>query len=231
MEEFLSTYKYLVVVVLGLPSVMLAYLVFPDQRRMMFISGAVLSAFSPLIGIFQEEYWSPQRLGGLVVGIEDYLLDFSIGSLLWLAMVWPFRERISFRLVPARFALRFFAFLSLGVGFVLVLRWTAGIGIMHACVYGQILLSLLIVRLQKELWVLPVAAAALFTPYMLALHYSAAWMIPEYFSMWDGPTLLGPRLFGLPVEEILWALTFSSYTLLVAYSADIRMAPSVAGSR
>jgi len=63
--------------------------------------------------------------------------------------------------------------------------------------------------LRSEIWIIAFCAMMGYTAYYLLFLWTASWYIPGFFSIWNGYVLSGIRLLGMPVEEVLWIVTFS----------------------
>jgi len=220
---FFQIYPYLGADLLGVPAVAVGYALAAGQRRMMAISGLLMVPSSWLAVIHEGEYWSPNRLGGWVVGVEDVICCFSLGSLVWLAAVWPFRQRLHLDLRAGRFCRRCLTVFVLG-GVVLLVLWMAGLGAMTSAVTIQVFLIVLLLAMRSELWPISLCAAVGYAPYYLAILYIASQLFPGFTSMWGGYKLWGPRILGLPVDEAVWVATFAaSWSLIIAYASDARL--------
>lgn len=189
----------------------------------MLISGLGLVAAFPLAAIYQDEYWSPVRLWGGRVGLEDIVFTFSLGSLVWLAAAWPFRGRLTFRVKAATFLRRYAASFAVGLAVMTVL-WLIGLGAMPAGIIANVFITMVLLNVRRDLWRLSLSAALIVTPWYCGLLYVASFLLPTFFSMWNPDSLWGARIFGLPLEEVVWVATFSAaYSHVVAYAIDARL--------
>jgi hypothetical protein len=97
-RAFAGAYPYMFAYVIGMP----VYLAVLIAARRSFVSilaaGLVLVPFAPLAVFHETAYWSPRRIGGLPVGVEDALYLFVSGSFAYAlaGLVHPFPQiRIS----------------------------------------------------------------------------------------------------------------------------------------
>ena len=68
------------------------------------------------------------------------------------------------------------------------------------------------------------AALILYPAYYVAVLFLAAAIDPAFFAIWDGPELWGPRVFGLPIEEIAFVAMFSiTFPFIVGTVVDARL--------
>jgi hypothetical protein len=225
LAELTSTYPYLLAVLAGLPPVALAFVAFADQRRMMGVSGLLLAALTPLGVFFEGDYWNATRLGGGPVGIEDFLMGFSIGSLVWLAATLPVRREVTTSITPRRFAVRFLCVFVAASALLNTLQFL-GIAIMTAALIVQAVAVAALLAIGPGLWRLAGASALLYAPYYCLVLYLVSMLADGFFyKLWSGTALWPVRLYGLPLQEILWALSFPpSYALAIAWAADARLA-------
>jgi hypothetical protein len=183
-----------------------------------------MMVFSPLAHIYQEEYWSPVRLGGWTLGLEDAIVSFSLGSLIWLASVWRYQAIINLDIKVGFFSKRLVALCFTG-GLLFGVMWAAGVGAMTASILTHFILAVIILILQKELLTISIMGALVYTPFYCVLLYTASLIVPDFFSIWSGYNQWGPRVGGLPLEDIVWAGSLAaSFPLVMAYTSHARLA-------
>lgn len=82
-RAFVDAYPYLSTFIVGAP-VYLAVLYHARHILLsVMIAGFILVPFAPLAVFHETTYWSPQRLGGSPIGVEDALYLFVSGSFAW----------------------------------------------------------------------------------------------------------------------------------------------------
>ena len=222
MWELISTYKYLSVVALGLGPVALAYYLSPDQKCMMCLSGSLLCLMMPGVVIYEGEYWSPTRLLPGAPGVEDFLLGFSIGSLTWLAMIWPSRNQAYLRLVWTTFLSRFLLMTAASTLGIALLTSYLHLSAIVATILTQFAIVGVIFWMRPAYQPLFWQAVLIFVPYYFLGHFLASQVIPDYGAMWTGVPILGLTWQGLPIiDELLWIISFMSYPLVLAFAADL----------
>jgi hypothetical protein len=125
------------------------------------------------------------------------------------------------RVFVARFG-TVFVLASIGLN---LLQWS-GMVIMTASACVQLATAVGLLLIRRELLPMYGWNLALYSPYYLTWLYLTQWVDPEFLAMWSGPSLSGLRLWGLPIEELAWLVTFgTSYPGLVAFAADARLSP------
>ena len=80
---FLVINPYLLTGLYGLATVIIFWLMAGPQRMLMLLAGAITLPFFPLAALFNGEYWTPVRLGGGPLGLEDALYSFALGARAW----------------------------------------------------------------------------------------------------------------------------------------------------
>ncbi len=101
--EILHRYPYLWGCILAAVILSVAALLLPGARRIAFFSG-ILHAPSGAFAFTFGAYFAPRRLGGGVVGIEDFLFNYSSGLAVWLLVaLWPLGRslQVDWDLLPA----------------------------------------------------------------------------------------------------------------------------------
>ncbi len=226
----MESHGYLLATLFGLPAVAVVVLAFPRHRGGILLAGALETLHAPPLVFFQGVYWSPQRVGGLALGLEDLLLCFSLGCGAWAAAALPHGARLRIDIQPKRFARRalIVAVPTTAIGFVL---WVAGTGVMTILFATMLPTAAALLFLRPRLWRLAAWSIALYPPHYCAILYFAEGLGADFFAIWDGPQLSGARLWGLPVEEIGFAYCFAfCYPVLFGWlvEASLREGPRAA---
>jgi hypothetical protein len=185
-------------------------LALPDERRAMAASGLLLTPFALFGPFVQGSYWRPERLGGLELGIEDVLFCFAFGALAW-GFAALGRPRLP-RLLPltTRFARRAGAVGMLGLlGFLAL--WIAGLSAIWSLLVVQAGLAVAMVMREPSLLLPSIKSAVILTLYYLAMLAGMVLFFGEAVAaLWTMESWFGFGLFGVPIEEILWATSFAA---------------------
>jgi hypothetical protein len=222
--EFLGRHVFLAVNLIGLLGVALAIAASGRHRGGVIAAGAIQTLHAPLTPLFDGIYWSPPRLGALPVGIEDILLCFCLGAGVWFSATRPWRNRIAHGAGLRQVLLRIATISLIPIAPGLLVR-SAGASLMETLIFAMVATATVLAALRPALLRLSCAAIVLYPPYYLLIAFSTAGLFPGFFAIWDGPELWGPRLFGLPVDEIAWVGSYAlCYPLIFATALDVRFA-------
>lgn len=195
---------------------------FPGHRKAAVLSGLLTLPWGILWPLaLVPEYWSPRltlHIGR--VGIEDVLWAFATGGVAWLAAVVPVQGRAPARdrarINPGRCAL-------VGVvgEAVFLPLWLSGVNIMTAFVAAVVILGLVLLVIRRDLWKLAVGGGIGFGLInAFAMRATLAWC-PDYYAQMPAGALSGLALWGLPAEEVYWAIaTGAVWPLCVRYVSD-----------
>lgn len=224
MLQFVLEYPYLFVVLLGLPAVILGYVLVPFQRRMMLVSGLTLTAFAPFLVLFEGSYWSPRRIVDVIPAPEDLVMNFSIGSLVWLCAAVAAGRSIQIDFRWPMFLVRTAVLTTVSLASMFAFSF-AGLGIMMAHIVTGFLMLIPLVLIAPGLRAMIIGPLLFYPPYYYFVLYLAGSVSDNFFQIWNGPELIGMRLFGLPVEELIWPFSFASYPLGIAYAANAMPEP------
>ncbi len=216
---FFHTYMYFATCVCWATLFLLAYILWPAQRRPMLLS-ALICAPSAALGLLFRLYWHPPKIFGLSVGVEDLIFAFSMGGLAW--WVAAACRRKDFQPpVPFKPSLvRYLSGIILGISAYIALN-LIGIGLIWS-IYGSIYaLGFFLLMRQAGKWLTSLVGAALFAlAYGLIFNgYQLIW--PNLLDLWNLPALSGV-IWGVPLEEWSWALGFGfTWPLFMAYVFDV----------
>lgn len=225
MAGVLAQHPYLAVNLVGTAVALLAVALAGRHRGTVLLAGAIETLHAPLTPLFDGVYWSPQRLGGLAMGIEDVLVCFSLGAGAWFCAVLPWQHRLEVTLAWAP-ALRRLLWIALLPALPAAVLFAAGATVMESLMLATVVTAAALLARRPALWRLPAAALALYVPYYSAFLIASAALVPGFAAMWDGPELWGPRLLGVPVDELAWVASFAlCFPLVIGTVLDARIAP------
>jgi hypothetical protein len=192
-----------------------------NQRKIAFFSG-FLHAPSGIFAFTFVEYWTPERLGGRAVGIEDILFNYASGISVWLLVApWPFAQKLrvdwNFKVIMRRVAL-----FATSVPLVYFFLWRLGMNPMTALMSTFALCGCFVLLRRPHIWLLAVPAAI---SYPVLHGFATAFAFefwPDLPTTWNSDNLWGmPILFGAPLGELAWAAVYgSSWPLIVAFLLD-----------
>ena len=197
-----------------LPWVLL-YALFPQHRLAMWRASLVMAPFGLTEPLFVPEYWNPPSLFELAqttgFDIESFIFSFAIGGIAAVLYnvimhkredVLELAERHHWRHRWHRWALVIpFALFPI----LYFLPWNpihAGIA---AMALGGIAVALCRPDLKSNTLIGGVLFLGLYTVFLLALKWSAPGYIEQ---VWNFGALTGVRIYGLPLEELLFGFSF-----------------------
>jgi hypothetical protein len=195
----------------------------PEQQTLVIFSGLTNIPCFAFTVMFEGVYWTPVRLGGWVLGVEDILCAYALAALTWFATVYRFRaisrEPSAFHEIIKRYCI-----VSGISGVAFFPFYFAGINVMTAfilmCFIVGLSLFVLYPRLRKlalaGIWKAPLVYGTMVKIYFLV------W--PDLALQWNTTTLWGKMFFGIPLGEIAWAISFGFYwPLFIGYVFKIKI--------
>lgn len=190
-------------------------------RRSLLISSLLSTPFSLASFLFDPEYWHPERLFGGRIGIEDLLFSFATGGLVWLFAIWPVHRRISLNLEFKKILKRNIVFVVPACMLYLVL-WHVGVGVMTATLISAGLYAPFILFFKPLLKPVFLAGIAGFTIFYLIFIKASFLFFSDIITLWNPGRLWGILFWGIPVEEIAWAVVFGgTWPVVMAYFFDL----------
>lgn len=225
---WLDSYPYLAgsLVLAGLAGTGL--LAWPRERRAMLLSG-LLSAPSALFALaFVPEYWNPRQVARFLTGPEDVIFSFANGALAWLLAVGLSRRELAIRPAPRRALPRYAGCTALYFA-VSLPGWALGFPVMTASLTGVLGLAVFLGRRDPARAPVAAAGALGFAALYTTLFGAVLVRWPDFLLQWNAASLWGPRLLGVPLDEIAWALAYgAAWPLVMAYVLDAT--PTVASA-
>ena len=192
-----------------------------NQRRPALVSGLLAAPWALTCLILTPSYWQPvYLLVRLGVGMEDVAFMFTSGILSWTLAQCPFERCAGPPDSTASFLRR--ALGCWGCGSLLFSVFQlAGWRLMWSVLATMVLLSAALVAVRPDLRGVSLRGMVRFAvcyPAILKLVFIAS---PSFVSHWNRDALLGYYLFGLPVEEILWAAGFGAvWPTILAFAVE-----------
>ena len=222
MQEFRRAHPYLIanIPMLAL-TLLIARSVRPRDYGRLAIAAGLFSLPSSLIAFsFEGDYWTPVRLGGLTIGVEDLVFCFVAGALAWLLAGWPLRRRI--RSTPRwRTAIKRYAMLGALGGSVIIGWEIADRHSMMGFTVSSLLVLTTVLVLRRQLWVFAISGALLYPAVHILVVRIQFWIWPDYVLFWNTGGLLGRTIAGVPLFEFAWSVVFGAvWPVIVAFVTD-----------
>ncbi len=216
-----TDYPYFFSSLIGLFIVILVYVFSPRKRQIMFVSGLTLSLLSPASIFHEGSYWNTKRLIGVGFGIEEIIFCFSVGSLIAFFLA-NYVDLKNFRFSLKVFLKKFSIILFLGCLLQLILFFFS-IDIMSSTLITQITIFGLISYFNKYSMSLSLIIAGFYTIYYLLMLKFFYIIFPLWKNDWNGLYIWPFKIYKIPVEEIVWVLTFTlCWIAILLYSLDLR---------
>lgn len=196
---------------------------FPTQRRSIMLS-ACLGAPSSILALFVvPEYWKPNLIIDLPVGLEDFLFSFVTGGASWLLFCAcrPCSSDECRNIKPR--AGRYVCCILVGWVFYEGMR-LSGFGYAWSIWISIYLFGVYFLYLKKPFGPAAFAASLLFVMVYALLLKGALILWPETLGYWGGDATRR-QFFGMPWMEIAWALGYGfTWPLFMAYVFDLETA-------
>jgi hypothetical protein len=199
------------------------WILIPDQRWPMVLSGILSMPYALASIVFVPEYWTPVRLINGVTGLEDLLFSLSNGTLAWALAAGGFAKSWRLNLNPSRMARRYLIFTLSGIALSLIV-WFSGLKVMTAALISIVGLGLYILSIYKDLWIISLLGMVGFSLLYGLVLKGVLSLNPEFLYQWNLANLSEFRIVGIPSEEIQWALGFGAvWPLFMVYVFDGRL--------
>lgn len=230
--SFFSTYPYLIESCLILALSLSSFLIMPEHRRALLVSGLVqLPAAIVASHVYVPLYWTPKVVTFPLVCLEDMIWGFSCGILIWFFAAIPFRKRLSQpgRTLAATLSRVVSFHVSCGALFA-ILRltlFTTPRGLMGAALLPAVAAALVIgAFLRKEL-PLAIAGALGYTVFHFLDVRLGLWIWPHSLDVFQAEAALPWNPGGVPGGEVLWAACIGfAWPLIFAWIMGIRLLPA-----
>jgi hypothetical protein len=224
LTAFAETYPYLAGCFFAVLLFIACILLSKEQRRPMLLSSLLFTPFALTAIILVPSYWRPKLFWDLVVGVEDVIFCFFNGGIVWLGSVYFMKDRL---LLPGKFRplmTRYIKYILYGSIACSVL-FLMGFGFLWSTLGVLYILGFMLLYTQRRLWPLALCGTGTFLAiYSLILKLMfSSW--PHFIRQWNLPSLSG-FIFGMPVEELVWALGFGfTWPLFMAHVFDVQVRP------
>jgi hypothetical protein len=221
--ETLQTYPYFFGTIIGLFAFAVTFAFDREGRFNMIVGGLLHLPLFPFALIYNREYWSPVRLGGGLLGIEDALFAFLVGAAAWLFGTWRFRSRLELTYRWPLFLVRYGGMVLFTTSLI-IFFWSSGLGIMTASVIAGVISVATILGLKRDLWPIALSGAAGFTLLYCGTFLLILRICPSFACQWNGQNLWGTLVLGLPLDEVAWSCSFGAlWPSILAYAFKGRL--------
>lgn len=188
----------------------------------MLLSALLCSPFSLTSSFYEPEYWSPHRVWNLSTGMEDLFFSFTAGGVVWLFAVIFFRRRLILFPAPKPIWRRYWQCALYALAASLFFFWL-GWGVMKSTLVVLYGWGFSLLAFQKKLW--PVAfwgGASFLAIHILMLKFFFS-LCPHFLGQWN-LAAVSAIIWGMPLEELAWALGFGfTWPLYMAYVFNVQV--------
>jgi hypothetical protein len=194
------------------------YLAFPRHRRNMLWASLFTTPFGLTEPLFVPKYWNPPSLFSLAqhtgFDIESLIFTFAIGGAA--AVLYPIltvRGTQSMEIRERHQPLHRHHYKALASPFIAFpilnfLPWNPIYPGIVAMLIGAVATVLCRPDLKTKTWI----GGALFLSYYVVFLLGLEWSAPGYIErVWNLAALSGLLVFGMPIEELVWAIAFGMY--------------------
>ncbi len=203
----------------------IVFLICPRHLRMSFFLSAFISAPYGFASVFfVPEYWKPIRVFELFAGPEDILFSFANGGTVWVIAIWLLRDRVRLEINPKRIIAHTLGYVSFGYSCFIIFRFL-DIGAMAAAIASICVLGVVVLAVRRDLWPMALAGSVSFLLLYFATIKLCFGLFPEFLLQWNHLNLWGPTVFGVPLDELVWAAGFGGvWPMMMAWTFDVRFA-------
>ena len=216
------TYPYFFASLLGLAFVLVGYATAKGQRQAMLLAGLGLVPLAPLAILHEDTYWSPVRLNGGQLGVEDVLFLFQTGAMSWLLAAAITRRKIHFNVAVITMIRRHSLLAGLGVTLVLILFFW-GLDIMTSSLLAIVGVALTVLTRQPHLWRLVPAGMLGYSLFYFFSIKICFWIWPDFVTYWNSGNDGLHFFYGVPAGELAFAIVVgATYPVCLGYGLDAR---------
>ena len=193
----------------------LLYVLFPQYRYVMRRASLVMMPFGLTEPIFVPEYWNPPSLFELAqktgFDIESFIFSFAIGGIAAVLYNIIMQKRIkTFSLTERHHNRHRWHGMAIVLPFALFpilyfLPWNP----IHAGIAAMLLGAIATILCRPDLKSNTLVGGILFLTFYTIFLLGLKWSAPGYIEqVWNFKTLTGVRIYGLPLEELLFGFSF-----------------------
>ncbi|MEM0968166.1 MAG: lycopene cyclase domain-containing protein, partial [Verrucomicrobiota bacterium] len=181
-------------------------------KRLLLAVALVNAPLGVLEVFFVPEYWEPKKLFDWIVGPEDFLFSGAVGVVGWIAAFGSSRGvqwSRDLRQVLLRFLSLFFSY----VAGLWVLDSTS-IRVMPAAIIVLIMMGAALGFYRRELLKYVARGALYFTLFYFVFLRVSFSVWSDWVYEWNLEEMWSLRIFGGPIEELLWAILYGAVSPL-----------------
>jgi len=220
---WLNAYPYLVNNVVGLLFCILGYAIIRKPGNLALVGGLGYVPLLPFSLVFEGQYWSPVRLGGWWLGIEDLINLFNLGFTVCLLASLPFRSTLWLAFQPRQILTRA-ATLGPMAAAVFLAFWLTGTDPITSNFAANSVMLILVLILRKDLWPLALSGFLVYGLFFFLWGKTNFLVWPDFLLQWNQDNFWGVRYLGLPIGEIGYGFSLGSfYPAYVAYCCNVRL--------
>jgi len=220
LKALISTHPYLVSTILALLAILMVakILLLKSQQRIVFASSLVAIVPCLFSVYFENEYWSPTRLGGFQLGIEDALFSFDTAAISIIMTTLILNSRLTFDFQMRLFIKRSLIPFSLAI-IIFLSGCRAGLNAMTSLLLTHAALIAVLLGFRPDMFLMAIVGLFGFVPVYFIVIKVYFWMWPGFVYEWNQNHLWGRLACGVPLGEIVWALGFGAmWPLFVGYA-------------
>ena len=221
MTIFLNSHLYLFSLVIWTVIYLSGLIILRKHARIILLSSILALPQAFLGKIVVPDYWHPESIPFLGVGLEDFIFSFFSGGIVWMGVLILSPGARDSRIQPSLFLQRVSFCLIFGVIVVSVLYLTGVRGIMNPFL-TMVLWFILIFLYRSVYWEIAVVGAL----FMLVLHPLALkigfLVFPDLLQMWSRNNFTHFSVLKVPLGELIWAFMYGgAWSASVAFFLDL----------
>ena len=222
--HFMEMFPYLIFSFLLLLLFALGLIITPGGFKRSVSLSALLSAPISLASFaFVPGYWDPKRIVPYEIGPEDVIFSFSTGGIIWLLIILIISLKYDIRHNERNYLKKYAGLLFFG-SLLFYLMWLTRIDIMLATIITVSIIGIWILIHKPGYMILSITGALVFTLFYFCILRGFFVMFPEFPEQWSMEELYGILVFGIPVEELMWAFaTGAVWPLIIAYLLNVKL--------
>jgi hypothetical protein len=181
-----------------------------EQVRLTHYTGLASGPGGLFLYFLEGNYWTPGRIGGLRLGVEDFLISYAVAAMVWylVALVWGRRLRLQLYWPSV---LRRYLMAAIGCDLTYLTMVWVGVDPMTSLLLTCLLASIALWWLRRSNWPLAVTGVVAFTLVWFSVVAITFWLLPDFVLKWNLTGEWGQHVFGVPAGEIVWALVFGVF--------------------